>query len=113
MEFKKNENKIWLEDESGKVIAEIDFPEVKEGVVNINHTEVNSSLQGQGVASKLTNEAYILLKETNRKAVLSCSYAIKWFAKHEDCQDVLYDIDEFKKQASELAGPACGVKKSS
>ena len=113
MDFKRSDNKIWLEDENGKVIAEIDFPEVEEGVVNINHTEVDESLQGQGIASKLVKEVYQALKETNRKAVLSCSYAIRWFEKHEENQDVLYDIEEFKNQASALAGPACGIKKAS
>ena len=111
MDFKYSDNKIWLEDDNGKEIAIIDFPEVEEGIVIINHTEVDPSLQGQGIASKITKAAAEYLRETNRKAELSCSYAIKWFNKHEEYEDVLADPKRAKKQAEELAGPACGIKR--
>lgn len=111
MEFKHSDNKVWLENEDGKEIAVIDFPMVEEGIVNICHTEVDESLQGQGIASKITREAAELLRETNLKARLSCSYAIKWFSKHEEYQDIIEDMDEVRKLNDALAGPACGIKK--
>lgn len=110
MEFKHSDNKVWLEDEDGKEVAVIDFPDVEEGIVNIIHTEVDGSLQGQGIASKITQEAVEVLRNTNRKAILSCSYAIRWFAKHEDAQDVLADKEQARKQAEELAGATCGIR---
>ena len=44
MEFKSDQAKTWLEDENGKQIALLDHPEVRPGVVNIVHTEVDPSL---------------------------------------------------------------------
>ena len=46
MEFKSDEKKMWLEDENGKVVALLDYPEVAPGVVNFAHTEVDPSLIG-------------------------------------------------------------------
>lgn len=46
MEFKTESNRIFKEDESGKVIAEITFPETETGVFCIDHTFVDDSLRG-------------------------------------------------------------------
>ena len=54
MEFKFDEAKTWLEDENGKQVAVLDHPEVRPGVVNLVHTEVDPSLGGQGIAGKTT-----------------------------------------------------------
>ena len=54
MEFKSDDKKTWLEDENGKQIALLDHPEVRPGVVNLMHTEVDPSLGGQGIAGKIT-----------------------------------------------------------
>ena len=43
MEFKFDEAKTWLEDENGKQVAVLDHPEVRPGVVNLVHTEVDPS----------------------------------------------------------------------
>lgn len=89
MEFKYKDNMIYLENEQGEVVAKITFPETEEGVVDINHTFVDVSLRGQGVAGKLMEEAYRKIKEENKKAVPTCSYAVQWFEKHAECRDVL------------------------
>ena len=57
MDFKSNSSRIWLEDENGKVVALLDYPEVSPGVVNFAHTEVDPSLGGQGIAAKITEAA--------------------------------------------------------
>jgi hypothetical protein len=46
MDFKSNNSCTWLEDETGKRIAVLDYPEVKPGVVNLVHTEVDPSMSG-------------------------------------------------------------------
>ena len=78
MEFKANEAKTWLEDENGKQVAVLDHPEVRPGVVNQVHTEVDPSLGGQGIAGKITQAVADSLREKGLKAELSCSYSIKW-----------------------------------
>ena len=100
MEFKSDKSKTWLEDDNGKQIALLDHPEVRPGVVNIVHTEVEIT---QAVAEEL--------RKKGLKAELTCSYAIRWFAKHPEYADVLADPDKEKQKADMLAGPACGIKR--
>ena len=57
MDFIKEENKIYLKGSNGKIIAEIEYEEDDDGIYNIYHTFVDESLRGQGVASKLVQEA--------------------------------------------------------
>ena len=51
--FHEESGRIYAEDENGKVIAEIVFPEVRPGVCEIMHTYVDDTLRGQGIAGKL------------------------------------------------------------
>ena len=88
MEFIQSGSMIYFEDEKGKLLAEVTFPEVEAGVVNINHTFVDPSLRGQGVAGKLMKAAYESIKKENKKAIFGCPYAQKWFAEHEEYQDI-------------------------
>ena len=99
-----------MENEDGQMIAEIDFPEQREGVVNITHTFVDDCLRGQGIAGKITQAAADQLREEGRKAVLSCSYAIRWFGSRPEYADVLLDPEKEAGAAQELAGPACGIR---
>lgn len=89
MEFQVESNRIFAVDDQNKIIAEITFPETEAGSVNINHTFVDEALRGQGIASKLVNAAYNEIKKQNKKAVLTCSYAVKWFKTHPECEDIL------------------------
>ena len=52
MDFKHNENQIALYSETGDLLAEITFPYVNENTVDVNHTFVDTSLRGQGIAGK-------------------------------------------------------------
>ena len=88
-EWKKEENRIFLESETGEILAYVEFPALREGVVDVAHTVVSPVLQGQGIAGKLMEKLTETLREDGRKAVLSCSYAVRWFEKHPECRDVL------------------------
>ena len=68
MEFIKKENKIYLEDSNGKIIAEIEYEQVEDGIYNIYHTFVDKCLRGQGIASKLVKEAVNEIQRKNGKA---------------------------------------------
>lgn len=89
MNFIHEQNKIYSNDENNHMVAVVTFPKVQGNVVNIDHTFVDSSLRGQGVAGKLMEEAVTQLRENSLKAKLSCSYAVKWFEEHPECSDVL------------------------
>lgn len=88
MDFSYFSDKITINDQT-KTLAEVDFPELEPGLVDINHTFVDDSLRGRGVAGKLMEAAADHLRSEGKKAVLSCSYAVKWFEKHPEYQDIL------------------------
>ena len=88
MNFIHEQNKIYLK-EKDNIIAEVTFPPINDTVVNINHTYVDPSLRGQGVAGKLMEETMNELRMQNKKAHPTCSYAVKWFQDHPECEDVL------------------------
>lgn len=75
--------------EDGKILAEVAFPPVGIGKVEVVRTHVDESFRGSGIAAQLMERAAIELRRTKRKADLSCSYAIKWFAEHPEYADVL------------------------
>lgn len=88
MDFTYETNRIYLADDAGKTLAEVTFPDVSSKCVNINHTFVDQSLSGQGIASKLVEAAALQLRKQGKRAFTSCSYAAKWFAKHSGYLDV-------------------------
>lgn len=89
MEFKKEANRIYLENEKGEMIAEVTFPNVSETEVNINHTFVDNSLRGQGIAAKLLEEVVKELSISGKKAIPTCSYAVMWFEKNKQFSSLL------------------------
>lgn len=73
----------------GKVLAEVSYPPVGIGTVDICKTHVDESLRGQGIASQLMERTANELRKTKRKAIATCSYAIKWFEQNPDYNDLL------------------------
>ncbi|MDR3364132.1 MAG: N-acetyltransferase [Clostridiales Family XIII bacterium] len=92
MQFKKEPNWIYAEGKDGEIIAEVTFPLCQTGIVAINHTYVNDSLRGQGIAAELMENCYKMLKEDGRKAVLICPYAVKWYREHPEKNDIVTKI---------------------
>ena len=90
MDFKENSEKIWLENEEGKVVAYVEFPEIN-GVAHVMHTVVDKSLRGQGIAGKLLTALVEKMEKEGRKIELTCSYAIDWFEKNKGHENVLAD----------------------
>ena len=84
MDFEIERYRIFQEDEAGRVIAEITFPETSTGVFVINHTFVDSSLRGQGIASKLVQAAVDEIKNRGGQVKATCSYAAKWLSEHAE-----------------------------
>lgn len=88
MDLKYENDRIYMENEQGETIAEVTFPKVSQNKVNVNHTYVDRSLRGQGIADKLLKALAEDLKKNNKKAVATCSYAVDWFEKHPEYEDV-------------------------
>ena len=90
MNFIQDINKIYLNDDNNHMIAVVTFPKESEGVVNVDHTFVDPSLRGQGIAGKLMEAATAYFRANNLKARPTCSYAVKWFEEHPEASDVLW-----------------------
>lgn len=89
MNFIHSKNRIFLLNDNNETIAEVTFPDVDENTVNINHTYVSDSLRGQGIACKLMKAAAEQLLAQNKKAVLTCSFAVKWFERNPEYNNLL------------------------
>lgn len=84
MEWIYEAHRIYGKGENGEILAEIDFPEVAPGVVDLNHTYVSDQLRGQGIAGQLMKAAVEVIEKNGWKARTSCSYAQGWMAKHPE-----------------------------
>ncbi|WP_312642115.1 GNAT family N-acetyltransferase [Hydrogenoanaerobacterium sp.] len=89
MHFIIENSRIYYNDESGKLVAEVTFPAESVHVANINHTFVDDSLRGQGIASKLMEAAVQKLRSDGKKVHPTCPYAVSWFQKHPEHADLL------------------------
>ena len=86
MDFQTEESSIVYKNADGAVLARVDFSEVTSGVYDIFHTEVDTSLQGQGIAGKLVARAVAEIERRGGKPVkdASCSYAAAWLKRHAE-----------------------------
>jgi predicted GNAT family acetyltransferase len=89
MTFERKGNWIFKRGDDGNVIAEVTFPALRDGVVVIDHTFVDDSLRGRGIASELVEAAYDAIKADGKKAALTCPYAVKWFDDRPEKKDIV------------------------
>ena len=89
MNYIHEENKVTLFHD-GSVIAEVTFPAVDDHTVDINRTFIDESMRGKGIAGEIMEETARQLRDSNKKAILSCSYAMKWFEKHKEYEEILF-----------------------
>ena len=89
MEFIHGEHRIYAENDAGKVIAEVTFPAEGDTAVCLDHTFVDDSLRGQGVAGKLVQEVVTYAQQNGKKIRPQCSYAVEWFKKHTEHDELL------------------------
>ena len=87
MEFQREDGRIYAMD-GDKLIAEVTFP-TRDGVADIDHTFVDDSLRGQGVAGQLVRAAVDQIRAGGGKARATCSYAKAWFEQHPEEADLL------------------------
>lgn len=78
MQFIKEKNRIYATNIDNETIAEVTFYEIENGVYNIDHTFVDDSLRGQGIGSKLVQEAVNTIKGKGAKIQATCPFASKW-----------------------------------
>lgn len=89
MQLTHEKHRIYAKSAEGKVLAEVTFPPLSADIVNINHTFVDDSLRGQGIADELLRAVVAQLHEQNLHAHASCSYAKAWFDRHPEQKELL------------------------
>ncbi|MDX1277911.1 GNAT family N-acetyltransferase [Oceanihabitans sediminis] len=77
------EGKFYIEVD-GVQVAEMTYKYIGDKKIDIDHTEVDPSLKGQGVGYKLVEKAVAFMQEKGIKAAPSCSYAAAVFNKKEE-----------------------------
>ncbi len=100
MNFIYEPNKVYVENEEGKTIVLATFPAYSAGTVVINHTFVDPTLRGQGVASKLMYATCEHIKKLGLKVVATCPYAVVWFKRHHEFDDII-NLEEQAKLSPE------------
>ena len=60
-----------------------------DGRVVLTHTEVPFEFSGQGIASRLAAGVFELIRRSERKAVLKCSFMANYYAKHPQYADIV------------------------
>lgn len=74
--FQVESNRTLYLDDKGNILGEVDYPYTSKNTVDINHTFVDISLRGKGIASSLLTHAFNYFRKNNIKVKCSCSYAI-------------------------------------
>jgi len=89
MEIKRGKSKFYIGESETEFIAHITFKNGGNNVIIIDHTFVDPSLRGQGIAQKLIDKVVHMARTENLKVVPVCSYAVVAFQRHKEYQDVL------------------------
>ncbi|MGE4321385.1 MAG: GNAT family N-acetyltransferase [Acholeplasmataceae bacterium] len=96
MNFTFEKNQVYAKNEEGKTLALATFPPYNEDTVVINHTFVDPSLRGQGVAGELMQATVEHIKNQGLKVVATCAYAVVWFKRHHDFDDIVNEEEQVK-----------------
>lgn len=78
MHFVKEENRIYIANDDGKLLGEITFPVHIPGLYDIDRTFVDESMRGQGIGEKLVKAATDAIMARGGRFVATCPYAAKW-----------------------------------
>jgi predicted GNAT family acetyltransferase len=70
-------------------LEEMTYSKAGDNLIIIDHTEVDESLQGQGVGRKLLDKIVEMLREKGIKAMPLCPFAKSVFDKDPSLTDVL------------------------
>lgn len=86
--FEEEKNRFVLK-ESGKEVAEITWQMKGLRHMIVDHTFVDSSQRGKGIAEKLILEVIEKAKREDLKIIPTCSYAVSYFDKHKEYDELI------------------------
>ncbi len=85
----RNKGAFYVEDEDGDWIAEMTYYREGQRKIVIDHTEVDESLQGQGVGERMVEEAVRFAEDNNLLIKPICPFVKKILESDEKYEDVL------------------------
>ncbi|SFS31718.1 GNAT family N-acetyltransferase [Sphingobacterium wenxiniae] len=83
----KDQNK-WLAVNDEVQIGELNYA-IKDGILTINHTEVDGYYRGNKIAEDMVLATAEFARTEDMKIALECSFAEKVFEKHPKLKDIL------------------------
>ena len=98
MNYIYEDNRIYAKQDNNLLLAEVTFPNRDEKRVNIDHIYVDQSLRQAGIAKDLMLKAYNYINSRNLKIIAKCPYAIAWFKKNDEYQDIVTNVKTKNKQ---------------
>ena len=72
----------------GERVAEMTYSAEDGNVININHTHVDPSLRGQGVAEQLLDAAAEFARGSGKRVTATCPYALKKLRENDSYSDI-------------------------
>ena len=95
MAFEFEPGRFYQVDQQGHLLAEVTYQPIKDGAVYaLDHTFVDPSLRGQGVAHQLVAAVVELARREGKQILPLCPYAKKEFDRLADYADVYYKNPE-------------------
>lgn len=86
--FQEEKNRFVLKEE-GKDVAEITWQMKGLRHMVVDHTFVDSSQRGKGLAEKLVLAVIEKAKKEDLKIIPTCSYVVSYFDKHREYNDLI------------------------
>lgn len=91
MNIKHSENDgngvFYVENKEG-VIAELNYRKEHEGIITIDHTEVKSDMENQGIGARLVRESVEYARKNHLKIKPLCPFADIQFKRNKSYQDL-------------------------
>lgn len=95
MDFEKGDNRFYKNDDDGNMIAEITYVPTGEDKVIADHTFVDPSLRGQGIAEQLVDRLVHEMETENKTIIPVCPYVSSLFErKPEKYQKMTAEVSE-------------------
>ena len=88
MQFIRQENKLILLNNKTEVGSATFVPQT-DNTKRLVHVFVDPQFRGQGLASNIVKECAVWAKQDNFKIVPICPYAVTWFIRHPEYENIL------------------------
>lgn len=92
LEIKKGKNKFYIGETEETMVARITWKNGGENIIVVDHTIVDPSLRGQGIAGKLLAKVVEMARTENLKVVPVCSYVVAKLTRNDEYKDILHKV---------------------